>query len=201
MKQKEQFVELLLREGRRYLTIIESFRKSAKEDSSEYKKVLYVIDRYTRYKTKLMEDMEVLRDMFDETDSDIDDEGTEESDEIDVEESLDEEDVDSFFEEQFYHYYDIVHRKNSLTRLEMLISRIFTIDGTVTNFQQSIHSNFVHTLKDYCTKVQIFLNSNQSFPDSQSLTLEKEQLIKCIKVKYKELQQLLVKITEKLRAQ
>ncbi|KOC63689.1 hypothetical protein WH47_00757 [Habropoda laboriosa] len=193
---------MLLNEGRRYLITLEKFRKKAKDHLSEYKKILHAIDRYTRYKAQLMEDMEVLKEILNDTDNDVeDDEGTVESDEaeymqIELEEFVNEEEEDFVFEEQFCHSHNIVHRKNILANMELLISQMFKMDINVVNFQRAMYTKFMNVLKEYCVTVQMFLNSNAVFAESQNVNLEKKQLIKNIETKYKELQQLFVKVTE-----
>lgn len=145
--------------------------------------------------------MEELKEMYDNDimDDIIDDDDTEEGDgmeymPIEMEEYEDQ-DEDFLLEEQFRQFHNIVYRKNILANMEMLILRMLDMDESLVNFQLSVYSNLKVVLKDYCEKVQAFMKRNEVLLESQE-DLEQNLIIKSIRDKYKQLQQLLIKFTE-----
>ncbi|XP_068977808.1 uncharacterized protein [Bombus flavifrons] len=190
---KVTVLQRLLKEGKGYFFAMEELHFYLKKHSCEYKKMLFVIDRYSRYKTQLKESMEIKRDydvLNGNNDENIEDVGEMEY--------LDMEDEENFalFEEYFNNFRSIAYRRNVLANMEMLILRMLIEDGSLTNIEFSIYSKLKVLLKDYHQRVKKFLDRNKALVKFQN-NFQKKQLIKCFKKKYNQLQQLLLKITKK----
>ncbi|XP_071866913.1 uncharacterized protein isoform X2 [Bombus fervidus] len=197
---KETFLERLLEEGKEYLFIMEELHNCLKRHSCEYKKMLFVIDRFSRYKTQLKENMEELlvydSDILDDNDDeDIEDADEMEYMEIEMEEYENEEDF-VLFEEYFPNFDSIAYQRNILANMEMLILRMLVVDGSLVNIEFSVHSKLKILLKDYYQRVEKFLEQNKMLVEFQD-NFEKKQLSNSFEMKYNQLQQLLLKITEK----
>ncbi|XP_060825437.1 uncharacterized protein LOC132912215 isoform X2 [Bombus pascuorum] len=196
---KETFLERLLKEGKEYLCTMEELHNCLKRHSYEYKKMLFVIDRYSRYKTQLKENLEELlvydSDVLDDDDEDIEDADEAEYMEIEMEEYENEEDL-VLFEEYFRNFDSIAYQRNILANLEMLILRMLLVDGSLVNIEFSVHSKLKILLKDYYQRVEKFLERNKMLVELQD-NFEKKQRTKSFEMKYNQLRQLLLKITEK----
>ncbi|XP_017762987.1 PREDICTED: uncharacterized protein LOC108552823 [Eufriesea mexicana] len=199
--QTEKLFETLLQEGNKYLFAMDDLRNKFRKDSFEFKKILSHIDSYSRCKTQLREDMEEFKEMYDydTVDDIIDDDDTEEGDEMEymqIEmEEYENEDEDLLLEEQFRQFRNIMYRKNILANMEMIILRMLNVDESFVNFQICVYSKLKVILKDYCQRVQAFLKRNEALLESQE-DLEQNLIIKSIRDKYKQLQQLLIKLIE-----
>ncbi|KAG6794943.1 hypothetical protein HZU73_09393 [Apis mellifera caucasica] len=186
-------VEKLIKEGKNYLFRMNKLSDSLRIDSYQYKKILYFMDRYSRCKTQLKENMEELKDMFDNSNIDgiIDEEETDEENEIEYIE-----DEDFLLEEQFYHFRNIMYLKNILGNMEMLISRMLNINGSLVNLQLSKYARLKIALKNYSVKVYEFLKNNKILVESKN-NFEKKQFTKNIQDKFIQLQKLIIQIAKK----
>ncbi|XP_033203195.1 uncharacterized protein LOC117164350 [Bombus vancouverensis nearcticus] len=197
---KETFLERLLKEGKGYIFTMEELHVCLKRHSCEYKKMLFVIDRYSRYKTQLKENMEDLIVYDSDVLDDNDDEDIEDADEmeyLDIEMGGYENEEDFVVFEEYFHNFDsIAYRRNILANMEMLILRMLIMDGSLINILFSIYSKLKILLKDYYQRVEKFLERNKTLVEFQNNS-EKKQPIKSFEKKYNQLQQLLLKITEK----
>lgn len=130
--------------------------------------------------------------MFDNSNIDgiIDEEGTDEENEIDYME-----DEDFLLEEQFYHFRNIMYLKNMLANMEMLISRMLNINGSLINLQLSKYSRLKIALKNYSVKVYEFLKNNKILVESKN-NFEKKQFTKNIQDKFIQLQKLIIQIAK-----
>lgn len=129
--------------------------------------------------------------MFDNSNiDDIDEEGTDEENEIDYME-----DEDFLLEEQFYHFRNIMYLKNMLANMEMLISRMLNINGSLINLQLSKYSRLKIALKNYSVKVYEFLKNNKILVESKN-NFEKKQFTKNIQDKFIQLQKLIIQIAK-----
>ncbi|CAD1477182.1 unnamed protein product, partial [Heterotrigona itama] len=219
--QKKELLEILLEEGKRYLFIMEEFYNELKKMSCD-EKLLSLLDRYSRYKIRLREDMEKLREMYDRDivvdvndndddddedddndDNDDDDDGDDDDDDAGIEDGNEmeymeielEEDEDLFFEEQFQYFCNIMYRKYTLANMEMFILRLLKANESSMNLQLSIYSKLQICLKRYCKRVRLFLRGNKIFVQSQD-GFRKKELNTRTKNKYKQLQRLLLTIRE-----
>ncbi|XP_020722431.1 uncharacterized protein LOC100645177 isoform X1 [Bombus terrestris] len=196
---KETFLEKLLKEGKRYFFTMEELHACLKKHSCEYKKMLFVIDRYSRYKTQLKENMEDLivydSDILDDNDEDIED--ADEMEYMDIEmEGYENEENFVLFEEYFHSFDSIAYQRNILANMEMLILRMLILDGSLINIEFSVYSKLKILLKNYYQRVEKFLERNKMLVEFQDNS-EKKQLTKSFEKKYNQLQQLLLKISEK----
>lgn len=130
--------------------------------------------------------------MFDNSNIDdiIDEEETDEENEIDYME-----DEDFLLEEQFYHFRNIMYLKNMLANMEMLISRMLNINGSLINLQLSKYSRLKIALKNYSVKVYEFLKNNKILVESKN-NFEKKQFTKNIQDKFIQLQKLIIQIAK-----
>lgn len=129
--------------------------------------------------------------MFDNSNIDgIIDEGTDEENEIEYME-----DEDFLLEEQFYHFRNIMYLKNMLANMEMLISRMLNINGSLINLQLSKYSRLKIALKNYSVKVYEFLKNNKILVESKN-NFEKKQFTKNIQDKFIQLQKLIIQIAK-----
>lgn len=130
--------------------------------------------------------------MFDNSNIDgiIDEEGTDEENEIEYME-----DEDFLLEEQFYHFRNIMYLKNMLANMEMLISRMLNINGSLINLQLSKYSRLKIALKNYSVKVYEFLKNNKILVESKN-NFEKKQFTKNIQHKFIQLQKLIIQIAK-----
>lgn len=130
--------------------------------------------------------------MFDNSNIDgiIDEEGTDEENEIEYME-----DEDFLLEEQFYHFRNIMYLKNMLANMEMLISRMLNINGSLINLQLSKYSRLKIALKNYSVKVYEFLKNNKILVESKN-NFEKKQFTKNIQDKFIQLQKLIIQIAK-----
>lgn len=130
--------------------------------------------------------------MFDNSNIDgiIDEEGTDEENEIEYME-----DEDFLLEEQFYHFHNIMYLKNMLANMEMLISRMLNINGSLINLQLSKYSRLKIALKNYSVKVYEFLKNNKILVESKN-NFEKKQFTKNIQDKFIQLQKLIIQIAK-----
>lgn len=135
--------------------------------------------------------MEELKDMFDNSNIDgIIDEETDEENEIEYIE-----DEDFLLEEQFYHFRNIMYLKNILGNMEMLISRMLNINGSLVNLQLSKYARLKIALKNYSVKVYEFLKNNKILVKSKN-NFEKKQFTKNIQDKFIQLQKLIIQIAK-----
>lgn len=136
--------------------------------------------------------MEELKDMFDNSNIDgiIDEEETDEENEIEYIE-----DEDFLLEEQFYHFRNIMYLKNILGNMEMLISRMLNINGSLVNLQLSKYARLKISLKNYSVKVYEFLKNNKILVESKN-NFEKKQFTKNIQDKFIQLQKLIIQIAK-----
>lgn len=136
--------------------------------------------------------MEELKDMFDNSNIDgiIDEEETDEENEIEYIE-----DEDFLLEEQFYHFRNIMYLKNILGNMEMLISRMLNINGSLVNLQLSKYARLKIALKNYSVKVYEFLKNNKILVESKN-NFEKKQFTKNIQDKFIQLQKLIIQIAK-----
>lgn len=136
--------------------------------------------------------MEELKDMFDNSNIDgiIDEEETDEENEIEYIE-----DEDFLLEEQFYHFRNIMYLKNILGNMEMLISRMLNINGSLVNLQLSKYARLKIALKNYSAKVYEFLKNNKILVESKN-NFEKKQFTKNIQDKFIQLQKLIIQIAK-----
>lgn len=136
--------------------------------------------------------MEELKDMFDNSNIDgiIDEEDTDEENEIEYIE-----DEDFLLEEQFYHFRNIMYLKNILGNMEMLISRMLNINGSLVNLQLSKYARLKIALKNYSVKVYEFLKNNKILVESKN-NFEKKQFTKNIQDKFIQLQKLIIQIAK-----
>lgn len=135
--------------------------------------------------------MEELKDMFDNSNIDgIIDEETDEENEIEYIE-----DEDFLLEEQFYHFRNIMYLKNILGNMEMLISRMLNINGSLVNLQLSKYARLKIALKNYSVKVYEFLKNNKILVESKN-NFEKKQFTKNIQDKFIQLQKLIIQIAK-----
>lgn len=130
--------------------------------------------------------------MFDNSNIDgiIDEEETDEENEI---EYVEEEDF--LLEEQFYHFRNIMYLKNMLANMEMLISRMLNINGSLVNLQLSKYAKLKIALKNYSIKVYEFLKNNKILVESKN-NFEKKQFTKNIQDKFIQLQKLIIQIAK-----
>lgn len=135
--------------------------------------------------------MEELKDMFDNSNIDgIIDEETDEENEIEYIE-----DEDFLLKEQFYHFRNIMYLKNILGNMEMLISRMLNINGSLVNLQLSKYARLKIALKNYSVKVYEFLKNNKILVESKN-NFEKKQFTKNIQDKFIQLQKLIIQIAK-----
>lgn len=136
--------------------------------------------------------MEELKDMFDNSNIDgiIDEEETDEENEIEYIE-----DEDFLLKEQFYHFRNIMYLKNILGNMEMLISRMLNINGSLVNLQLSKYARLKIALKNYSVKVYEFLKNNKILVKSKN-NFEKKQFTKNIQDKFIQLQKLIIQIAK-----
>lgn len=136
--------------------------------------------------------MEELKDMFDNSNIDgiIDEEETDEENEIEYIE-----DEDFLLKEQFYHFRNIMYLKNILGNMEMLISRMLNINGSLVNLQLSKYARLKIALKNYSVKVYEFLKNNKILVESKN-NFEKKQFTKNIQDKFIQLQKLIIQIAK-----
>lgn len=135
--------------------------------------------------------MEELKDMFDNSNIDgIIDEETDEENEIEYIE-----DEDFLLEEQFYHFRNIMYLKNILGNMEMLISRMLNINGSLVDLQLSKYARLKIALKNYSVKVYEFLKNNKILVESKN-NFEKKQFTKNIQDKFIQLQKLIIQIAK-----
>ncbi|KAK1125179.1 hypothetical protein K0M31_006519 [Melipona bicolor] len=200
-RKKESF-EILLKEGKRYLFVMEEFYDDLKKMSCD-EKLLSLLDRYSRYKIQLREDMEKLREMYDDDitaddydddDDDNDDAGIEDENEMEYMEIDLEEDEDLFLEEEFQCFCNIMYRKYTLANMEMFILRLLKVNESSVNLQLSIYSKLQICLKEYCKRVQMFLKRNKTCAKSQEGFKNKE--LNTTAKKFKQLQKLLLTLKE-----
>nr|XP_034193881.1 uncharacterized protein LOC117610498 isoform X1 [Osmia lignaria] len=208
---KERYLDALLKEGKRCLAMMQEMYDCCKTESNLYKKLLFAMDRYSRYKTQVREDMEELKEMFEEIDDmvDEDEESDEEIDDEDdfvpieledfeeqnVEEEEEEEEEDFVLEEQIRYFHNIIHRKNALANLEMILLRLLDIDAKLMSLQLSIYSKLKIYLKEYCGKVRVVLKRSVNFMKSVN-NFKGRQLAQRTLNKYRKLQQLLTDLIE-----
>ncbi|XP_043600518.1 uncharacterized protein LOC122575531 isoform X2 [Bombus pyrosoma] len=197
---KERFLERLLKEGKEYLFAMEELHDCLKKHSCEYKKMLFVIDRYSRYKTQLKENMEDLIVHDSDVLDDNDDEHIEDADDMehmDIEMEGYGNEEDFVLLKKYFHSFDsIAYQRNILANMEMLILRMLIVDGSLVNIEFSVYSKLKILLKNYYQRIEKFVERNKTLVEFQD-NFEKKQLTKSFGKKYNQLQQLLLKITEK----
>nr|XP_012136244.1 PREDICTED: kinesin-like protein KIF6 isoform X2 [Megachile rotundata] len=215
---KEKYFDMLLKEGKRYVVVMQELYDHYKTSSVEYKDLLYMMDRYTRYKTQLREDMEEFKELVEELNDiveeeiidedededqfvpiDLEFEETDEENEdefvpMEVEEIEESDEDDIFFQEEIRYFHNIINQRNILANIEIILLQI--LNGSQMNLQLTVYSNLKIFLKNYCEEVRAVLKHNVKFIESLN-DYKKKELANRIQNKYKKLQELLNDIIEK----
>lgn len=82
-----------------------------------------------------------------------------------------------------------------LANMEMLISRMLNINGSLVNLQLSKYARLKIALKNYSVKVYEFLKNNKILVESKN-NFEKKQFTKSIQDKFIQLQKLIIHIAK-----
>lgn len=82
-----------------------------------------------------------------------------------------------------------------LANMEMLISRMLNINGSLVNLQLSKYARLKIALKNYSVKVYEFLKNNKILVESKN-NFEKKQFTKSIQDKFIQLQKLIIQIAK-----
>lgn len=88
-----------------------------------------------------------------------------------------------------------MYLKNMLANMEMLISRMLNINGSLVNLQLSKYARLKIALKNYSVKVYEFLKNNKILVESKN-NFEKKQFTKSIQDKFIQLQKLIIQIAK-----
>ncbi|XP_076295325.1 uncharacterized protein LOC143216295 [Lasioglossum baleicum] len=203
----KESLKKLLQEGCKCLHIVDIFYNRARSDYSEFQRVLHIMDNYSRHKSELQRDMDLLidftvnvrlegrdHDNYDIFYDDIYDIYFDDDDDYDYDEETetgdDEETVSDVYDEWLNQLtLAIRDRKNALTQLELNLLKIVESYSNLMEVQSQLNS----ILENYCGRVVTVLKQIENVENR----LKDTRLANRFREKRKKLVKILAHITEK----